>query len=66
MPTLNSSFFLFPSAAKLMGQAGPTVVLEIGKQAAVHHGLAPLLSQSSPATSPGKQHLRLFIIVPRI
>ena len=47
-------FIFYFSAAKLMGQTGPTVVLEISKDAAVHHGLADLLSQPSPATSPSK------------
>ena len=37
-----------------MGQSGSTVILEVCKQAAVHHGLATLLSQPSPAMSPGK------------
>ena len=50
------SFNLF-SAAKLMGQAGSTVVLQVSKQAAVYHGLAALLSQPSPATSPRKTYL---------
>ncbi|XP_064191687.1 afadin-like isoform X3 [Anguilla rostrata] len=45
-------------AAELMTRTGSVVTLEVAKRGAIYHGLATLLSQSSPMTQRGSENGR--------